>query len=86
MELYYLSATKALSKFKNKTLSPVELIKAVIGRSEKVNSKINAHNFTFYEKAIEAAKVSENKFFSNKEILPLEGIPMAIKDEEDIKG
>ena len=86
MELYYLSATEALSKFKNKTLSPVELIKAVIDRSEKVNSKINAHNFTFYEKAIEAAKVSENKFFSNKEILPLEGIPMAIKDEEDIKG
>ena len=86
MELCYLSATEALSKFKNKTLSPVELIKAVIDRSEKVNSKINAHNFTFYEKAIEAAKVSENKFFSNKEILPLEGIPMAIKDEEDIKG
>jgi amidase len=86
MELYYLSATEALSKFKNKTLSPVELIKAVIDRSEKVNSKINAHNFTFYEKAIEAAKVSENKFFSNKEILPLEGIPMAIKDELDIKG
>ena len=84
--MYYLSATEALSKFKNKTLSPVELIKAVIDRSEKVNSKINAHNFTFYEKAIEAAKVSENKFFSNKEILPLEGIPMAIKDEEDIKG
>ena len=47
MELYYLSATEALSKFKNKTLSPVELIKAVIDRSEKVNSKINAHNFTF---------------------------------------
>ena len=86
MELYYLSATEALSKFKNKTLSPVELIKAVIDRSEKVNSKINAHNFTFYEKAIEAAKVSENKFFSNKEILPLEGIPMAIIDELDIKG
>ena len=64
----------------------MELIKAIIERAEKINPKINAHNFIFYEKAIEAAKVSENKFFSNKEILPLEGIPMAIKDEEDIKG
>ena len=86
MDLNYISATEALKRFKDKSLSPVELIKSIIKRSEKINPKINAHNFTFYEKAIEAAKVSENKFFSNKEILPLEGIPMAIKDEEDIKG
>ena len=65
MELYYLSATEALSKFKNKTLSPVELIKAIIDRSEKINSKINAHNFTLYEEAILNSKKSENKYFSN---------------------
>ena len=86
MDLHYISATEALKRFKDKSLSPVELIKSIVKRSEKINPKINAHNFTFYEKAIEAAKVSENKFFSNKEILPLEGIPMAIEDEEDIKG
>ena len=28
MDLHYLSAAKALEKFKNKTLSPVELIKS----------------------------------------------------------
>ena len=41
MELHYLSATEALSKFKKKTLSPVELTKAIIERSEKINSKID---------------------------------------------
>ena len=86
MDLHYISATEALKKFKDRSLSPVELIKSIILRAEKVNPKINAHNFTFYEKAIDAAKVSEKKFFSNNKILPLEGIPMAIKDEEDIKG
>ena len=87
MELHYLSATSALSKFKNKTLSPVELTKAIIERSEKVNPKINAHNFTFYEEAIINAKKSEDKYFSsNEKNLPLEGIPLAIKDEEDIEG
>ena len=86
MDLHYISATEALKRFKDRSLSPVELIKAIIERAEKINPKINAHNFIFYEKAIEAARVSENKFFSNKQILPLEGIPMAIKDEEDIKG
>ena len=30
VELHYISATEALEKFKNKTLSPVELIKADI--------------------------------------------------------
>ena len=86
MELHYLSANEALEKFKNKTLSPVELIKAIINRAEKINPKINAHNFTFYDDAIKAAKKSEEKYSLNKNILPLEGIPMAIKDEEDIIG
>ncbi len=84
--MHYLSATEALKKFKNKTLSPLELTKAVIDRAEKINPKINAHNFTFYEKAIKSAKKSEEKFSCNKKTLPLEGIPVAIKDEEDITG
>jgi len=37
VELHYLSATEALKKFKNKTLSPLELTKAVIDRAEKIN-------------------------------------------------
>ena len=68
MELHYLSATEALKKFKNKTLSPLELTKAVIDRAEKINPKTNAHNFTFYEKAIKSAKKSEEKYSSNKKL------------------
>ncbi len=86
MDLHYISATEAIDKFKNKSLSPVELIKAIIKRAEEINPKINAHNFTFYEEAIEKAVIAEKKYFSNSDILPLEGIPVAIKDEEDIKG
>ena len=85
MELHYFSATNALSKFKNKTLSPVELTEAIIERSEKINPKINAHIFTFYEDAMINAKKSEDKYFANNDkILLLEGIPLAIKDEEDM--
>ena len=36
MELHYLSATEALKKFKNKTLSPLELTKAIIDRAKKL--------------------------------------------------
>ena len=87
MDTFYTSATKALKLFKEKKLSPVELMKAIIKRSEKINQKTNAFNFTFFDKAMDEAKKSEEKFFKNEsDILPLEGIPMAIKDEEDIKG
>ena len=86
MDLHYLSATEAIKKFKDKSLSPVELVEAIIKRAKAINPKINAHNFTFYEKAINDAKKSEQKYFSSIETLPLEGIPLAIKDEEDITG
>ena len=86
MDLYYLSASEALKKFKAKTLSPVELIEAIIKRAQAINPKINAHNFTFYEKAIDEAKKSEQRYYSNYDTLPLDGIPLAIKDEEDITG
>ena len=86
MELHYISATDALKKFKNKSLSPVELINAIIERAEKINPKINAHNYTFYDKAVISAKKSEQKYYSGQNTLPLEGIPVAIKDEEDIAG
>ena len=59
MDLHYISAKDAIKKFTNKSLSPVELVNAIIKRAEAINPKINAHNFTFYEKAIEKAKNSE---------------------------
>ena len=55
MDLHYISP-EAIKKFKDKSLSPVELINSIIERAEKINPKINAHNFTFYEKAIECCK------------------------------
>ena len=39
MDTFYTSATKALKLFKEKKLSPVELMKAIIKRSEKINQK-----------------------------------------------
>ena len=73
MDIFYTPATKALKLFREKKLSPVELIKAIIKRAEEINQKTNAFNFTFFEKAIDDAKKSEKKFIKNdSNILPLE--------------
>ena len=41
-DLCYLSATEALAGFKDKSLSPVDLMQAVIERAEAVEPTINA--------------------------------------------
>ncbi len=85
-ELYYLSASDAIAKFKSHELSPVELMQAVINRAAEVEPKINAFSFQFFDYALEAAKKSEQRYMRGGRLRSLEGLPMAIKDESEIKG
>jgi len=83
--LCYLSAKQAIAAFKNKQLSPVELMQAVIDRAESVNPTINAFTFKFFERALEQAKSAEARYMTGKQ-RALEGIPLVIKDETSLKG
>jgi len=56
LEICYLSASQALEKFKNKTLSPVELLTEIKKRIEEVNPKINAFNFFRFEESLKKLK------------------------------
>jgi Asp-tRNA(Asn)/Glu-tRNA(Gln) amidotransferase A subunit family amidase len=85
IELCYLSATEALERFRAKTLSPVELMEAVIARAEEVEPKVNAFTFKYYDEAMAAARKAEARY-AKGETRPLEGIPTAIKDESEIAG
>ena len=64
LEICYLSASQALEMFKNKTLSPVELLIEIKKRIDDVNPKINAFNFIQFEESLKQAKASRNKIFS----------------------
>ena len=59
LELCYISATEAIKKFKEKTLSPVELVSEIIKRSEEINQKLNVFNFTCFEDALEKDEPEE---------------------------
>ena len=56
LDLCYMTATEAISKFKAKELSPVELMAAVSARCEEVNPKVNALTYTFFDRALDQAK------------------------------
>ena len=84
-ELCYVTAVNAIQQFRAKTLSPVELMQAVIARAEAVEPQINAFSFTYYEEAMAAAREAEKRYARGEE-RPLEGIPLAVKDETYIAG
>lgn len=84
-ELYYLSATEARKLFATRKLSPVELMTAVIERAEAVEPKINAFPDVYYEPALEQARRAERRHASGT-ARPLEGIPVAVKEEAPIAG
>lgn len=85
-ELCYMSAVEAIERFKSHQLSPVELMQAVIARTEAVEPRVNAFTYTFFERALEQAKQAEAKYAKDARVRPLEGLPVCIKDENTIKG
>jgi Asp-tRNA(Asn)/Glu-tRNA(Gln) amidotransferase A subunit family amidase len=86
-DLHYLSATETLSLFRARALSPVELMEAVLARADKVDSAVNALCHRFDERALEQARRAEARYLGRGEPpRPLEGIPMAVKEEEAIAG
>ena len=86
-DLCYLGASDAIALFKARKLSPVELMAAVIARAEAVEPEINCFADTYFDEAMDAAKLAETKYARpGARLRPLEGLPVAIKDENRIKG
>jgi Asp-tRNA(Asn)/Glu-tRNA(Gln) amidotransferase A subunit family amidase len=84
--LHYLSATDALQKFRNRELSPVELMQATIEQAEKWEPHINAFSHTFYEQALEEAKASEARYARGEPMGVIDGLPVGMKDEIEVAG
>ena len=85
LDLCYLSATEALARFRAGTLSPVELMEAVIDRAEAVEDRVNAFADTYFDEALAAAREAERRWRDGT-ARALEGIPVAIKDAQRIAG
>ena len=84
-QLASLSATEAIARFEARTLSPVELCRAVVERAEKAEPMINAFTETFFERALEQAEDAEARYARN-EARALEGVLLGVKDEAAIEG
>ncbi len=86
MELFQLTATRATAMFHRRELSPVELLEAVIARTEATEPVINAVTEQWIDEARVSAALSERRYAQGEAVRPLEGIPLMLKDEQPIAG
>jgi aspartyl-tRNA(Asn)/glutamyl-tRNA(Gln) amidotransferase subunit A len=85
-EILFLSATELAKRILAKTLSPVELTKAYLDRSEKLGPKLNAYARLTPDIAMREAEAAEKEIQRGHYRGPLHGIPYAAKDLLSVKG
>ena len=85
-ELCYLSAGEALRLFREKELSPVELMAATVRRAEATEPSINALAARYFDEALIAAAAAADAYASGVRIRALEGLPVAVKMDTAIAG
>jgi len=80
------SAIELAGLIRARQLSPVELMEATLRRIESVNPHINAFVAMRAEEALRQARNLEDDIAAGKNVGPLAGLPLAVKDMEDTEG
>lgn len=85
-ELLKKTATEQRKALLNKKISAVDLVNAEYKRIEEIDEKIGAFNSLCKEQALETAKEVDKKIAAGETLPPLAGIPLALKDNINLKG
>ena len=65
-DLCYMSATDAAARFRARTLSPVELMEAIIRRADSIAQTINPFADCYFDEARARARESETLFLKHR--------------------
>ena len=85
-ELAFLSATDLAQLIQKKQISSFELTRYYIGRIEQFDRTLNAVVVRDFDRALQAAKLSDASLARGQRLGPLHGIPMTIKETFDVSG
>jgi aspartyl-tRNA(Asn)/glutamyl-tRNA(Gln) amidotransferase subunit A len=85
-DLCSLSAADLLAAYRARTLSPVEVLRAVLSRVEALNPVLNCFNLLDEKAGFAAARASEARWRNGEPMGLLDGVPTSIKDIILTKG
>ncbi len=72
--------------FRKREFSPVELVRALLERIERLDSRCHSFLHVMRESALEQAAAAEKEMMAGRFRGPLHGIPYALKDIVDVAG
>ncbi|MCB9871645.1 MAG: amidase [Planctomycetes bacterium] len=85
-DLCFTSAVELARMIRERQISPVELMAAVLARIDDVNPKLNAFTKLLPEQAMDGARAAEHAVMKGEPLGPLHGLPLSIKDMVLTKG
>jgi Asp-tRNA(Asn)/Glu-tRNA(Gln) amidotransferase A subunit family amidase len=85
-DLCFLPASELALRIAKRDVSPVEVVDACLRRIEQRNPQINAYTLVLAESARKSARAAEQAVMSGGPLGPLHGVPVAIKDLDDVAG
>jgi len=84
--IHYISTQELVSLIRAKELSPIELMSETLKRIEEVNPLLNAFVSLHVEQAMDEARTMTERIASGEDPGLMVGIPIGVKDLEDVKG
>ena len=85
-KLHALTSTELLKGYSDRSISPVEVAKAVFDHIDLWEPKVNAMYLVQREQALTQAKASEARWLAGKPISSLDGVPITLKENLYTKG
>ena len=85
-ELCLTPATELAAAIRSRDVSPVDIVEAVLARTEALNEQVNAFITVDADGALESARAAEAAVMAGEQLGPLHGLPVSIKDLEPVAG
>jgi amidase len=85
-DLCFAPATRLRALIGRKAVSPLEVVRAILDRIERVNPPLNAYCTVAAEQALVAARAATRALARRRPLGPLHGVPVSIKDLTPTKG
>ena len=79
-DVSHLTALELLAAYRSRALSPVEVVKGAFERLERINPIINAFYWLDLDRALDAARKSEQRWMRGEPCGLLDGVPTSVKD------